>query len=64
MVKTRKGDVISPGKAGWRVGEWARDAAVSRAYVYKILPTLDSVKIGNMRIIRTSPSEFLARGEE
>jgi hypothetical protein len=51
----------SPTKAGWRVGEWAKDASVSRAYVYILLKQqkLRSVKSGAARIILTSPSEYL-----
>jgi hypothetical protein len=49
-------------KAGWRPNEWARDVGCSRAYVYLMLgqKRIDSVVVGRMRVILTTPSQFLA----
>jgi hypothetical protein len=52
-------------KCGWRVGEWSRAVGCSRSYVYLLIGSgvLDTCKVGAMRIIRTAPSDFLARAE-
>jgi hypothetical protein len=50
------------GKAGWRPGEWAHAAGVSRSLTYELLAEgkIDSVKLGSARIITTSPVDFLS----
>lgn len=52
----------SPTKAGWSAIEWAADAGLSRAYVYRLLAddVIRSVKVGSRRIIITPPREYLA----
>jgi hypothetical protein len=57
-----EGHVPSPTKVGWRVGQWAEDVGVSRAYVYELISAarINSVKLGAARIITTKPGEFLA----
>ena len=50
-------------KVGWRVKEWHEAIGVSRAYVYLLMGQgrLDYVEVGGMRIITTSPADFLAQ---
>lgn len=50
-------------RAGWRVNVWRQEAGgFSKAYVYKLIDQnkIESVKVGNTRVILTSPSDFLA----
>jgi hypothetical protein len=51
-----------PGKVGWRVREWHTAVGCSRAHVWNLIAAkqIRSVKAGNLRIITTSPHEFLA----
>ena len=53
---------VSPSKSGWRVLEWSADVGISRAFTWKLVAAgeVDSVKIGNARIITTSPADYLA----
>lgn len=48
-------------RAGWPVEAWAREAGLSRATVYKILPELKTCKVGAKRLILESPREYLSR---
>jgi hypothetical protein len=59
-------DQISPPsntKAGWRINEFAAATGLSRNGVYNLLNAkiLQSVKVGDARIILTSPQEFLEK---
>jgi hypothetical protein len=49
-------------KAGWRLPEWCADVGCRRSTAYGLLTDgkIKSVKLGNSRIITTSPAEFLA----
>jgi hypothetical protein len=53
-------------KVGWRVREWAAAVGCCRAQVYLMLNRgeLDSVKVGRMRIITTSPDQFLTKAAQ
>lgn len=46
---------------GWRPAEWSRAVGVSRSLVYELMQAgkVDSVKLGQARIITTSPRDFL-----
>ena len=48
-------------KVGWRTREWARAVGVSRSYACQLIAEqkIRSVKIGAMRIVVTSPAEYL-----
>jgi hypothetical protein len=49
-------------KAGWKAKTWAVETDMCRASVYKLMNAgrLETVKIGKMRRIVTSPAEFMA----
>jgi hypothetical protein len=62
--KRGKRKLISPGpnKVGWRIDEWCADLAISRAFFYaSIINEVDTVKLGAMTIVTTSPKDYLAR---
>jgi hypothetical protein len=52
-------------KVGWRINEFSDAVGICRAFTYQLLNDgkIESVKIGNARIITTSPGEFLRRHE-
>jgi len=54
-------DPVLSTKRGWRINEWSRDTGIGRAYIYELLKdgVITSVKIGGMRIITTSPEDYL-----
>jgi hypothetical protein len=51
-----------PTKAGWRISEWTADTGLSRSLTYNLLKSglIQAVKVGKVRVITTSPAEFLA----
>jgi hypothetical protein len=46
-------------KVGWRVKEWSEAVGLSHSTVYDIIGELKTVKIGSIRIILTTPTEYL-----
>jgi hypothetical protein len=49
-------------KVGWRVKEWHQAVGISRAWAWELIRRGDikSVKRGHMRIITTTPTEYLS----
>jgi hypothetical protein len=49
-------------RVGWRPNEWADSFGCCTATVWNLIAAkeLDTVKIGGMRIITTSPAEYIA----
>lgn len=48
-------------KIGWRVAEWHPAVGISRAQTYELIKerTIESVRAGGVRIILTSPRDYL-----
>ena len=55
--------VAPPERAGWDAATWCPAPDISRALYYRLPPEQQphSVKVGKRRIIRESPSDWLAR---
>ena len=59
MSETEIQDPPIAERYGWSVNEWAAAAGISRASVYEIMPTLESVTFGRRRLITTHPADWL-----
>lgn len=56
--------IITPEQcAGFRVGDWCKLTSIGRSKLYELPDELQpaSVKLGRRKIIRESPSDYLAR---
>jgi hypothetical protein len=52
------------GKAGWRVSQWSAETGVGKTTTHALIKDriIESVKVApKLRIITTSPAEYLAR---
>jgi hypothetical protein len=58
----RKSEAHDRRKFGWRVIEWSEAVGCSRSLTYELInqKQIDSVKLGNARVIVTHPQDFLA----
>jgi len=54
---------INADKCGWRIGEWADDVGLGRAFVCKMISEgrIKSVKVGGARVIVTAPADYLRK---
>ena len=57
----RNNSNINADKVGWRIGEWADDVGLGRAFVCKMIAEgqIKSVKVGGARVIVTPPGDYL-----
>jgi hypothetical protein len=53
---------VTHNKAGWRVPPWCAEVGCGRTFAYELIKDkkISSVKLGSMRVITTSPAQFLA----
>jgi hypothetical protein len=60
LTARRGSRAAPPPKEAWRPNEWCTSAGCCKAQFYKILGELETVRVGRMRFVLTSPAAWLA----
>jgi hypothetical protein len=63
MSKPQPNKTQSPSQVAWRVPQWCDDTGVGRSKAWEMIRAgeIESIKIGAIRAIVTSPTEFINR---